>query len=190
LVGALTSKVHARYLIAVGWLAIAISMGLTAMRINLFLSYEEARWLRIVQSVGLGFLFIPINLVGYIGIHPEKSGSVSGILNFMRNIGSSVGTSIVSTLLYRRAAFHQVHLVGRANAFNPHFRKTTEVLSRLLASDRRGYLALYRSILNEAQTLAYVDTFWILAIASTLMLGLTLFLKKNDLGAAGSTPEG
>jgi DHA2 family multidrug resistance protein len=190
IVGTLTSKVQARYLIAIGWFAIAVSMGLTAMRINLGLSYEEARWLRIVQSVGLGFLFIPINLVGYIGIHPEKSGSVSGILNFMRNIGSSVGTSIVSTLLYRRATFHQVHLVGRANAFNARFREAAASLSSLLGSDRGGYLAIYRSVLSEAQTLAYVDTFWLLAFAAALMLALTFLLKKNDLDAAGATPEG
>ncbi len=45
--------------------------------------------LRIVQAFGLGFLFVPISLSAYIGIAPEKGNSVSGLINFMRNIGSS-----------------------------------------------------------------------------------------------------
>ncbi len=54
-------------------------------------------WLRIAQVIGLGFLFVPINLVAYVGIPPEKNNAVAGIVNFMRNMGSSVGTSLVTT---------------------------------------------------------------------------------------------
>ena len=60
-----------------------------------------------IQAFGLGFLFVPITLAGYIGVAPDKANSVSGLVNFMRNIGSSVGTSMVTTMLARRAQFHQ-----------------------------------------------------------------------------------
>jgi DHA2 family multidrug resistance protein len=102
----------------------------------------------------------------------------------MRNIGSSVGTSMVTTLLERRALFHQVHLVGRSNAFNPRFAERAAAFSSQLGSDQSGYAAVYRELLREAQTLAYIDTYWLLAVAAVLMLALSSILKRNDLGAA------
>jgi DHA2 family multidrug resistance protein len=186
LVGQLTTRIHARSLIAFGWLAIATGMILTALRINLLISYNEAQFLRIAQSLGLGFLFIPINLVAYIGPPPEKSGSVSGLVNFMRNIGSSVGTSMVSTLLDRRALFHQVHLAAHANRFNARFQNTATFFSDRLGSDQSGYAAVYRTILREAQTLAYIDTYWLLGVTAALMLALSFVLKRNELGAAAA----
>jgi DHA2 family multidrug resistance protein len=190
LVGQLTTRIQARYLVSIGWSLIGMAMILSAMRLNLLVSYEEARLLRVAQSLGLGFLFIPINLAAYSGLPPEKSGSISGLMNFTRNIGSSVGTSMVTTLLYRRASFHQIHLVGRANLFNAGFRDTAETLSARLGGDQAGYAAIYRAVLREAQTLAYVDTYWLLAVSSILMLALATLLKRNDLGAAVQVEAG
>ncbi len=190
LVGQLTTRIQARYLISFGWLAIAVAMTLSALRLNLLISYEEARWLRLAQSIGLGFLFIPINLAAYAGVAPEKGGSVSGLMNFTRNIGSSVGTSMLTTVLYRRASFHQVHLVGRVNPFNTSVRNTVEALSDRLGGDQNVYASIYRAVLQEAQTLAYVDTYWLLAAAGAVMLVLSWFLKRNELGAAVEAEAG
>src|SRR3984957_8662198 len=106
-VGQLTTKFPAKYIIAFGWLALACAMYYSTKRMDLLISFKAAAWLRVAQSFGIGFLFVPITLAGYIGIPPEKSNSVSGLVNFMRNIGSSVGTSMVTTMLARRAQFHQ-----------------------------------------------------------------------------------
>jgi MFS transporter, DHA2 family, multidrug resistance protein len=93
--GQLTSKIQARYLIATGWLCLAIGLFYSAHHIDLFFSFGFATWLRITQVVGIGFLFVPITAAGYIGVPPEKGNSASGIINFMRNIGGSIGTSLV-----------------------------------------------------------------------------------------------
>src|ERR1700737_1432543 len=90
--GKLTTKIQARYLIAFGWLALSIAMYYSTKRIDLQISFNAAVWLRIAQVIGLGFLFVPITLVAYIGIAPEKNNTVAGLVNFMRNIGSSGGT--------------------------------------------------------------------------------------------------
>src|SRR5579862_8283201 len=105
-IGQLTTKVQARRLIAVGWLAMSIAMYYSTQRIDLQLSFNAAAWLRVAQVFGLGFLFVPISLAAYVGIAPEKNNAVAGIINFMRNIGSSVGTSLVTTMLARRSQFH------------------------------------------------------------------------------------
>src|ERR1700730_7484881 len=106
IVGQLTTKVPAKYIIAFGWLCLACGMYYSTMRMDLLISFRSAAWLRVAQAFGLGFLFVPITLAAYIGVAPEKGNSVSGVMNFMRNIGSSVGTSMVTTLLARRAQFH------------------------------------------------------------------------------------
>lgn len=194
-IGKLTTKVQARYLIALGWLLLSIAMFYSTKRINLQISFSAATWLRISQVLGLGFLFVPITLVGYIGIPPEKNNSVAGIVNFMRNIGSSVGTSLVTTLIARRAQFHQARLVEYARPDNPNFQNSANGLAQRLAQSglgsHEGYLKadarIYQSLQAQAASLAYIDTFMVLAVGAAIMFCLAFFLKKNDPGAGGLT---
>jgi DHA2 family multidrug resistance protein len=103
-VGTLTSKVQARYLIAFGWLVLSLAMYYTTQHLDLDISFRTASVLRVVQVIGLGFLFVPINLASYIGMPGDKSTSIAGLINFMRNIGSSIGTSMVTTLMPGRVS--------------------------------------------------------------------------------------
>lgn len=63
-VGRLTTKVQSRYLIAAGWCALAIGLYYSAYRMDLFISFGFAMWLRVVQVIGIGFLFVPITMAG------------------------------------------------------------------------------------------------------------------------------
>ena len=159
-------------------------------RIDLQIAFNTALWLRVAQVFGMGFLFVPITLVAYIGIPPEKNNAVSGIVNFMRNMGSSVGTSLVTTLLARRAQFHQEVLVGHFRAGNPRLQGAVAGLSQQLANsglDRHtaqmaAYARLYQGVLAQASAQAYIDTFMVLSVGSALMIFLAFILKKNDPG--------
>ncbi|MGA2814264.1 MAG: DHA2 family efflux MFS transporter permease subunit [Candidatus Acidiferrum sp.] len=192
LVGQLTTKVQARYLIATGWLFLCIAMYYSTQRIDLLLSFKAATWLRIEQVIGLGFLFVPITLVAYVGIPPDKNNSVAGIVNFMRNIGSSVGTSMVTTIIARRSQFHQFRLVQNARLDNPNFQNSMNGLQKLLlhsgvsssAPDAQaGALArIYEVVQAQAATLAYVDTFMVLAVAGGIMFFLAFALGRNEPG--------
>jgi len=128
-IGVLSSKVQARYLIAFGWLATAIGMYISSRQIDLDISFRSASILRLVQVFGLAFLFVPINLSSYVGMPTEKTNSVAGLVNFMRNIGSSVGTSMVTTLIARRAQFHQVYLVANVTPGQLSFAQAYAALS-------------------------------------------------------------
>src|ERR1700674_5634876 len=193
IMGQLTTKIQARNLIAFGWLALFLAMVYSTKRICLLISFEAAVWLRIAQVIGLGFLFVPITLVAYIGIAPEKNNSVAGIVNFMRNMGSSVGTSLVTTLIARRSQFHQEILVGFTRPDNPNFQNTVNGLSQHLAQSGLGvhearaqaYARIYQSLQAQAASLAYVDTFMVLAVGAAIMFCLAFVLKKNDPGAGG-----
>jgi len=193
IMGQLTTKVQARRLIAFGWLALAAAMYYSTKRIDLQLSFSAATWLRIAQVIGLGFLFVPITLAAYIGIAPEKNNSVAGLINFMRNIGSSVGTSLVTTLITRRSQLHQLRLVEKARIDNPNFMNLSNGLTRALTTfglERRdaiarAYASIYQSLQAQAATLAYIDTFMVLAVGSAIMFCLSFVLKKNDPGGGG-----
>jgi DHA2 family multidrug resistance protein len=188
--GQLTTKVQARYLIAFGWLALSIAMFYSTKRIDLLISFKAATLLRITQVIGLGFLFVPISLVAYIGISPEKNNAVAGIVNFMRNMGSSVGTSLVTTLIARRSQFHQARLVEYARPDNPNFQNSASGLAQHLAHSGIGaheayaqaVARIYRGLQAQAASLAYIDTFMVLCVGSAIMFFLAFALKKNEPG--------
>jgi MFS transporter, DHA2 family, multidrug resistance protein len=192
IMGQLTTKLQARYLIAFGWLALSIAMFYSTKRIDLQMSFRAATLLRIAQVIGLGFLFVPISLVAYVGISPEKNNAVAGIINFMRNIGSSVGTSLVTTLIARRSQFHQGRLVEYARPDNPNFQNSVNSLTQPLVhsglSSRdaltHAYARIYQNLQHQAASLAYIDTFMVLAVGAAIMFCLTFLLKKNDPGGA------
>ena len=190
IVGQLTTKVQARYLIAFGWLGLSVAMFYSTTRIDLLMSFRAAVLLRIGQVIGLGFLFVPINLVAYIGVAPEKNNSVAGIVNFMRNMGSSVGTSLVTTLIARRSQFHQARLVQYARIDSPNFQNSANGLAQQLThfglsapdAQMHAYARIYQSLQAQAGSLAYIDTFMVLSVAAAIMFFLTFALKKNDPG--------
>ena len=195
IMGQLTTKIQARYLIAFGWFALSLAMYYSTKRIDLQISFSAAVWLRITQVIGLGFLFVPITLVAYIGIAPEKNNAVAGIINFMRNMGSSVGTSLVTTLIARRSQFHQARLVQGVNLGNPSFLNSADGLAQRLTaagvgghdSQRQAYARIYQAVQAQAASLAYVDTFMVLAVGAAIMFFLAFMLKGNEPGGGGAT---
>jgi DHA2 family multidrug resistance protein len=196
--GTLASKVQARYIIAFGWLALSLGMYYTTQHLDLEISFRTASFIRVVQIFGLGFLFVPINLASYVGMPAEKSNSVAGLVNFMRNIGSSIGTSMVTTLIARRAQSHQVYLAAHATAARPAFLHAVQGLAARLAGSgvdpsratREAYGMVYRAVLAQATTLAYIDTYWVLCVGAGVMFILSFALKKNQPGAGGEVAVG
>jgi MFS transporter, DHA2 family, multidrug resistance protein len=198
IVGQLTTKVQARYIIAFGWLCLAIAMYYSTQRIDLLISFSSATWLRVAQVTGLGFLFVPITLVAYVGVPAEKSNSVAGLVNFMRNMGSSVGTSIVTTVIARRSQFHQTTLVAHTSPGNQNFPSLISGLGQRIAHSgvslhdpqTQAYARVYRAVQAQAATLAYIDTYFILTIGAAIMFFLAFLLKKNNPHAGGEVAVG
>lgn len=192
LVGQLTSRIQARYLMAFGWAALTCAMLFSTRRVDLEISFASATWLRIAQYVPMGFIFIPATLVAYLGLPREKSNSVAGLINFVRNMGASVGTSVVTTILARRAQVHQVMLASHTGLSNPAFQNSAASLAARLrhqgvgAAQLQAYGRLYRSMQNQASALSYIDTFWILGISTGIMFLLSFLLKKNNPRGTGT----
>jgi DHA2 family multidrug resistance protein len=198
IVGQLTTKFQVRYIIAFGWLCLAIAMYYSTQRIDLAISFVSASWLRVAQVVGLGFLFVPITLSAYIGMPAEKSNTVAGMVNFMRNIGSSVGTSMVTTLIDRRSEYHQSVLVSHTTAGSQSFQNLVDGARQLYIRSgmsppdalHKAYASIYQTVQAQSASLAYIDTFMVLAVISGIMFVLSFALKKNDPGGGGEVAVG
>jgi DHA2 family multidrug resistance protein len=189
--GVLSSRVQSRYLIALGWGILSVAMFYSSRAIDLQISFVSASVLRIIQVAGLGFLFVPINTASYVGVAPEKSNSVAGLVNFMRNIGSSVGTSMVTTLIARRSQVHQEYLVANLSQGNALYQGSGagtaahlfSVGSQHLRASEQAVAITYRVLIQQATTLAYVDTYVVLSTLAGIMFALSFFLRKNQPGA-------
>jgi DHA2 family multidrug resistance protein len=116
----------------------------------------------------------------------------------MRNIGSSVGTSMVTTLLARRAQFHQAMLASHTTKYDPVFRNQMAALSHQLirsgtsAADaqHQAYGVIYQLMQNQAQLLSYIDAFKVLAIGAGIMFLLAFLMRRNDPRAGGGAAVG
>jgi DHA2 family multidrug resistance protein len=198
IVGQLSTRIAAKYLIAFGWFSIALAMFYSTKRIDLEISFNVAMWLRVAQAAGLPFLFVPITLASYIGIPAEKSNDAAGLINFMRNIGSSVGTSMVTTLLARRAQFHQAMLASYTSNYDSVFRNQTAALARQFVrsgtsvadAQHQAYGLAYQAMQNQAQLLSYIDAFKVLAVGAVIMGLLAFLMRKNDPRSGGEAAVG
>jgi len=116
----------------------------------------------------------------------------------MRNIGGSIGTSVVTTMLVRRAQYHQQILVGHITPDTPAYQSALHALSSkiahsgLRAADARDQTIarFYQLVHQQSGALSYMDIFWVLAALCSIMFVLAFFLKKNDPGAGGQVAAG
>jgi DHA2 family multidrug resistance protein len=163
-------------------------MFLSTRRIDLLISFSSATWLRIAQYAPLGLVFIPATAAAYYGMPKDKNNAVAGLVNFMRNIGASVGTSVVTTVLARRDQFHQERLGSNLTPGNLEFRGAVNGMAQQLQTGgmsphdalNHAYGRFYQNLQLQASTLSYIDTFWLLTLAAGAMFCMTFVLKGND----------
>ncbi len=190
LVGLLVSKADVRVLIAIGFTVLSLSMFYMAHVINQGMDFHTAMMLRIYQSMGLAFLFVPINTLAYVGVPVEKSNSASGMINLSRNMGGDIGIAFVTTFIARRTVAHQNVLVSRANPLSFEWRQRLDDLAAALtrggsspvAAARQALGGLYRTLVQQATTLAYLDTLAVLAFFAAIMVPLVFLMKRAPRG--------
>ncbi len=194
IVGRLLARIQARRLLAFGWIAMAVAMYFSCKHIDVLISFKAAAWIRVWQYLPIAFLFVPLTMAAYVGMPEEKSNAAAGLINFTRNIGQSVGTSAVTTLIARRSQYHQSVLAEytRSPRFNAAVAGLTNRLAHVglspYSAHQQALARMYSMVLTQAQTLSYVEVYWLLAVTSALMFLLSFLLAKNEPGAGGKVP--
>ncbi len=189
IVGFLTSKFPAKYLMAFGWLMLSCGLYASVKLLNLEISFGVAAFIMVMQYLPLAFLFIPATTAAYIGVPQEKGDSVAGLINFARNIGSSIGTSIAQTILARKAQFHQERLSAHTAMGDPNFHSLLNSLTQSAQAQSgvgradaqtNAMAQIYRNLQGQASVLSYMDAYFLLALAAGAMFLLAFLLRKND----------
>jgi len=197
IVGKLVRRIEARWLIGLGFLLSAFALFHISTNIDLQIDFRTAASYRVLQSLGLVLLFIPISTVSYVGVPAEKGGEVSGTINLLRNVGASVGISVVETVIARRAQFHQDVLTAHVSGARQAYRNVTSGLSGDLfhrgltqpQAARQTTLRIYNSVITQANVLSYIDVAWLIGVLCLVMIPLVLVLKRNKPKAAVVSAE-
>jgi DHA2 family multidrug resistance protein len=138
----------------------------------------------------MAFLFVPINTAAYAFLPREKNNAASGLMNLARNIGGSVGISLVTTMLDRRTQVHSSDLSRNLSAANPAFRAMLQGATRAMQAHgasaayatRQAYALIEGTIQRQATMLAYIDDFRLLGISILAMVPLVFLMKKGKPG--------
>ncbi|MBV9768901.1 MAG: DHA2 family efflux MFS transporter permease subunit [Bryobacterales bacterium] len=191
LVGVLVGKTDARWLVVFGFAAMAASLYYST-GLNLQMSFGYVARMRVFQTLGLAFLFIPVNTLSYVGVRPDQSNDVSGLINLARNIGGSCGTSLFATMLVRRQQVHQHYLIRNVNDSHPTYvarfsALTQQALGTAASQADAQHHALaqfYHQLQRQASVLSYIDILSLLALLALIVVPLPLLLRKPPKGAA------
>lgn len=195
LVGFLVAKVDARILVAYGFFSCSIAL-FAMMNLNLGVSYGYVAWLRVFQASGLAFLFVPISTISFAAVPPGKNNDASGLTNLARNIGGSVGTAFLVTLLARRAQYHQSrlgdHLVSGAANMQNQIALTARFLHdkagmAYSAAQGQGLAQgnVFRQLIQQSTLLSYIDVIKCFAIAMGIMVPAVFMMSKVKGGRGG-----
>src|ERR1700728_2820397 len=102
-------KIGPRLMVCLGYLVTAIGI-YNLTRLDLNAAFGTVTLWRMMQVVGLAFIFIPISTLNYVGVPTNKMNQISSLSNFARNLGGSAGTALLTTFLARTAHVNQVNL--------------------------------------------------------------------------------
>ena len=180
LVGRLVGRLDTRLLLAIG-------LGLTAWSFYAMtgwtpdVSQTEIIVIGVVQGAGLGFLFVPLSSATLATLPPDQRTEGAGIYNLSRNIGSSVGISVVTSLLTQNTQANHADIAQHVTAVNRQF-ENPAIAHMLNPVTAAGRAALDAIVAQQAQIIAYIDDYKLLMIATLAAVLLLVVFKKPSAG--------
>jgi DHA2 family multidrug resistance protein len=178
--GLVSTKFDPRKVIAFGFFITAVTM-LLMTRINAQIDFQTMVWLRVVQVVGIPFIFIPISTLAYVGVAAEENNQISGITNFVRNIGGAVGVSFLMTFIARHRAASRVDLVSHLSRGNGSFQRMFAMLlhgAHDPASKHRALAQLQMLVDGQANTMSFISVFFVMGMVVMCLVPLPFLMKK------------
>jgi MFS transporter, DHA2 family, multidrug resistance protein len=190
-VGRLVGLLDPRLLMMTGFGIMATS-GFLFSRMSLDVAMSNVVWTNILNGSANPLVFIPMSTTTMSTLRNHQIGNATGIYNLMRNIGASIGIAAMTTLLARGAQHHQAILIAHATPYEPAYRawldQATAALSGSLGPAAAAPAALgllYRTLLQQATLLAYLDNFRWISLLAILCAPLVLLFRKGRVRSAG-----
>ena len=193
--GRTLGKMDPWLMVSMGYIAVAAGL-YNLTRLSLDSSFGTVTLWRMLQVIGLPFVFIPISTLNYVGVPRSKSNQISSLSNFARNLGGSSGTALLTTFLARTAQTHQQQLASNTGSGSIGYTHYVSAISGMLRQQgmnaaQAGQMAVgqaYGEMLRQASMLAYKNAFAVLA-GTILCLTPLPFLMRLPAKAAKPSPE-
>jgi MFS transporter, DHA2 family, multidrug resistance protein len=173
--GRLIGKVSTRLMLTIGFAVLAVSLWQMS-GYSLDLGVGEIIWPGVWQGVGLGLVFVPLSTSTFATMEAHMRSQGTAIFSLVRNIGSSIGISLVQFLLVRNTVIVHAALAERATYANPAWTDPAVKLAYNLHTPA-GAAALDAVITQQATMIAYIDDFWLMCILSIAVVPLVFLMK-------------
>jgi DHA2 family multidrug resistance protein len=186
-VGTMVSRVDPRKMMAFGFMSISAAMYYMSSLVSLTMDFRAAFLMRTLQMFGLAFIFVPQNVLAYVGVPREKNNQISSMNSFMRNVGGSIGIALISTSIARVAQRRRSSMVAHTTPGTPQYENLVSGLARTLQGKGAGSIDATRQahgivsfiVDRQATTIAYVEVISILAVIILCLVPFLLIMRRN-----------
>ena len=183
------TKIDPRLLVAIGFLGTSATLHLMTT-VYLGIDFRRMVILRMIQVMFMPLIFIPISTLNYIGVPREKNNQVSGLSNFARNIGGSIGTSMLSTFLARQNQTHQRGFAAHTSHADLNFQQLLDGLKAMFASQgfdpvtatTKALAMAYQIAQQQASALSFVNSFWMMSAVIAMLTPLPFIMRRPRPG--------
>ena len=183
------TKIDPRILVACGFLGMAITLNLMTT-IYPGMDFKTIVWLRVIQVLPLPLIFVPISTLNYIGVPREKSNQVSGLSNFARNIGGSIGTSLLSTFIARQNQTHQQTLAAHTSHGDANFQQLLNGIRSMFITQgydavtamKKAMVMAYQMVQAQASALSFKNSFWVMSAIVLTLTPLPFIMRRPRPG--------
>ena len=156
------------------------------MRISPDIDFKTVVWMRVFQVVGLPLIFIPISTLAYVGMRQQDNNQVSGISNFVRNLGGGIGVSFLVSYLTRHRQISRVDLVSHLHHGNIFLDRVLAGLQQsamhsgisAAGAGQHSLAQLQQLVDAQASVLAFISAFFVLGVIVALLIPLPFLMKR------------
>jgi MFS transporter, DHA2 family, multidrug resistance protein len=172
IVGRMMGKIDTRVIIAAGFALTAVSLW---QMTGFFLQMDTSAviWSGLAQGLGTGFVYVPLAAVTFATLAPRFRNEGTAVFSLVRNIGSSIGISAVTTLLTRNTQMMHSRLADQVTPYSDFMH--SQAPSALTTT--RGLLALNGSVTDQAAMIAYNNDFKLMMILTLCAIPLVVLLR-------------
>jgi MFS transporter, DHA2 family, multidrug resistance protein len=195
LLNLLLPRVQTRFVVTFGFLVLGSAM-LYSRTLTPDIDFRHLMFMRITQTLGIGFLFVPLSILTYGTLPRELQGDATALFTMFRNVFGSVGISVCTAMVTSRTQAHMAYLGYHSSHANPNFQDTLSQLTRAIqalgstasVAAQKAFGHAYQTLIAQAGFLAYKDVFLFCALLAFAFAPMTFLFSgvKKAGGAPGA----
>jgi DHA2 family multidrug resistance protein len=181
-----SSKIDGRAWIAAGFVVLGVTMGIFGS-FSLAIAPENIIPTIVVSGFGITCIFVPMTTFSMATISRQQMGDATGLTSLLRNLGGSVGISLITAFVTRGTQAHQALMVGHMSPYNPTFNDRLATIQNALAGQvgtanahEQAYAMMYQTLQSQAGLWSYMDQFRAMMLICLACVPLVFLFRKTE----------